>query len=78
MECEVCRQLEAELNRLDRDHTEKSNIVEKNWQSITQREHSRLKSTESDARLDLEIARAKLRRHKCEEHGEEYFPGTRI
>jgi len=49
MECEVCRQLEAELARLDRDHTEKSKNVEKNWQAISHREYSRLKSTESDA-----------------------------
>ena len=78
MDCDICRQLKAERDRLEIDHTEKSKVIDKNWQMISQRERNHLKSTRSDARLSLEIARARLRRHKRDEHGEEYSSGAHI
>jgi hypothetical protein len=67
--CAVCQRLEAELDRFERTRLLKSQIIEHSWQSVRQRELSRLRGEESDARLALEIARARLNRHKRDKHG---------
>jgi hypothetical protein len=70
MVCSTCRQLEAELDRLESVHAEKLQVVEAvHWQPDPQGEYRVLQSAESDARLALEIMRARLNRHKREEHG---------
>lgn len=69
MACAVCQRLEAELNRLERIRLVKSQIVERSWQGVRLRELGRLRGEESDARLALEVARARLNRHKRDEHG---------
>jgi hypothetical protein len=70
MECAVCRHLETDLDRLERIHAEKLRIAEEKRRVVRRDEYSRLKDSESDARLALEITRGELKRHKRKEHGE--------
>lgn len=70
MECAICWQLEAELDRLENIRLQKLRMVEESLHLVSRYEYHRLKDSESDARLALEIARGELTRHKRSEHGE--------
>ena len=65
MDCPRCKLLDLEFVRLDRIHAETMEKLQAHdhtkarWDEL-----KRLQIIESDARLDLELARADLARHK--------------
>ena len=63
MDCIVCRRLEAEVIRLERLHAEKLGIMRASF-SVHGEIYSRLRIAESDARLDLDLARLELIQHQ--------------
>ena len=69
MDCTLCRHLESELSRLDRSHTEKAGTLRESEHGVRGIKRRSLQFAESDSRLNLEIARADLNRHKRNEHG---------
>jgi hypothetical protein len=69
MDCVACQRFEAELNRLELIHIEKTHTREGGWYGARSIERSQLRSAENAAMLSLEITRADLNRHKRNEHG---------
>jgi hypothetical protein len=69
MDCTLCRHLESELGRLDRNHTEKAGTLRESGDGFRGIKHRSLQVAENDSLLNLEIARAELNRHKRNEHG---------
>jgi len=69
LSCPICQQLEAEMDRLRRIRAKMHRIVKDGWQyCVSARDFRELRGAESDALLDLEIARTNLNRHKRDKH----------
>ena len=64
VDCEICQRLAFEFARLQDIHTETLDNLQANANRVRRDEYRRLKILESDARLELEISRAELSRHK--------------
>jgi hypothetical protein len=64
MDCLLCQHLESELGRLGRTHAAMAGVLQEIDEGFRSKRHRSLRIAESDSRLNLEIARAELNRHK--------------
>jgi hypothetical protein len=62
--CEVCQRLEAELERRNRVYAEKLATLKANRETTSGDEYRRIFMEESDARLNMDLARLELGQHK--------------
>jgi hypothetical protein len=68
MECTVCQQIEVDLERLERIHAEKLELVRANIYRSHTRDFHRLRAAEGKARGDLDFAMAELNFHIWSHH----------
>jgi len=77
MECTVCQQIEADLERLEKVHAEKLELVRANMSNSHTRDFHRLRATEGKARGDLDFAMAELNLHIRSHHQKVRSSGAR-
>jgi|HubBroStandDraft_1064217.scaffolds.fasta_scaffold612283_1 hypothetical protein len=70
MACTVCQQIEADLERLERIHSEKLELVRANVSKSDTRDFHRLRASEGKAKGDLDFAMAELNFHIRSDHQE--------
>jgi hypothetical protein len=68
MECTVCQQIEVDLERLERIHAEKLELVRANVSKSHTRDFHKLRAAEGKARGDLDFAMAELNFHIWSHH----------
>jgi hypothetical protein len=64
MACARCRNLDLQLNQLERVYIDKLRTLHANIHVSSRAEYDRLQAAESTARGDLQLTRDELRRHK--------------
>jgi len=68
IECTVCQQIAADLERLERIHAEKLELVRASISRSHTRDFHRLRAAEGKARGDLDFAMAELNFHIFSHH----------
>jgi hypothetical protein len=68
MECTVCQQIAVDLERLERIHAEKLELVRTSISKSHTRDFHRLRAAEGRARGDLDFAMAELNFHIFSHH----------
>jgi hypothetical protein len=63
-DCDLCRELESELARLERIHAEKLGALRASRETARADEYRRLRAAESEARIDVDLAKRRLAIHK--------------
>ena len=61
MDCVICRYLEGELERLQRQHAEKLGAISGQWLSVDERRRARL--AEKESREELETLQGQIHQH---------------
>jgi hypothetical protein len=64
MNCPLCRRLEAEYHASQHLHVATARVLNERTETATTPEYSRLQVAKSDARIDAELARLQLDRHR--------------
>jgi hypothetical protein len=64
MDCETCRQLRAEVERVERTHAEKLGELRAQAHWVHQDEYRRLLTAEHDAEASMDSARMELELHQ--------------
>jgi len=62
--CARCQDLETELGRLVQIHDDRMNALRREAETASAESYQKLLSAESDAGIDLRIARGELYRHR--------------
>lgn len=66
IQCPLCRRLEAEREESERAYALALRTLDERLETATGAEFSKLRHAEADARLDLEMLRRQLDRHRLE------------
>lgn len=64
--CSLCQRLEVERASAERIHALALKALEERFETASRTEYAKLRLAESDARLDLEMLRLQVDRHRLE------------